>query len=156
MRQILVFAALMIALAAVAPKLLRPIGGNVTAAGATAEPSRPESPYPRTASIPRGANGHFEADAVIDGHHMGFMVDTGASVIALRRQEAARHPSGATRLHDQGLDRQRRHLRRSDRARPRRARRHQPAQRRRSGAARRGTRAKPARHVVSVPPALAI
>jgi aspartyl protease family protein len=96
MRQILVFAAIMIALAAVAPKLLRPTGGNVTAANATAEPSRPESPYPRTASIPRGANGHFEADAVVDGHHMGFMVDTGASVIALRRQEAARlgiHPA---------------------------------------------------------------
>jgi aspartyl protease family protein len=96
MRQILAFAAIMIALAVVAPKLLRPTGGNVTAANATAEPSRPESPYPRTASIPRGANGHFEADAVVDGHHMGFMVDTGASVIALRRQEAARlgiHPA---------------------------------------------------------------
>jgi predicted aspartyl protease len=71
MRQILVFAAIMIALAAVAPKLLRTTGGNVTAANATAEPSRPEPSYPHTASIPRGANGHFEADAVVDGHHMG-------------------------------------------------------------------------------------
>jgi aspartyl protease family protein len=49
----------------------------------------------RTASIPRGANGHFEANALVDGRRMGFIVDTGASVIALRRQEASRlgiHP----------------------------------------------------------------
>jgi aspartyl protease family protein len=95
MRQFLVFAAIMIALAAVAPKLLRPTTGTVTVAAATAEPPGAEPAYPRTASIPRGADGHFEADAMVDGRRMGFMVDTGASVIALRQQEAARlgiHP----------------------------------------------------------------
>jgi aspartyl protease family protein len=90
MRQILVFAAIMIALAAVAPKLLRPTGGTVTAADAVTDTPPPEPSYPRTASIPPGANGHFEADAVIDGRRMSFMVDTGASVIALREQEASR------------------------------------------------------------------
>jgi aspartyl protease family protein len=96
MRQILVFAAIMIALAAVAPKLLRPTGGAATTAIATKEPSNPEPSYPRTTSIPRGANGHFQADAVIDGRRIGVMVDTGASLIALRRQEASRlgiHPA---------------------------------------------------------------
>jgi aspartyl protease family protein len=96
MRQILVFAAVMIVLAAVAPKLLRSGGsGPTTTAQATADRSEPAS-YPRTASIPRGANGHFEADATVDGRRIGFMVDTGASVIALRRQEASRlgiHPA---------------------------------------------------------------
>jgi aspartyl protease family protein len=90
MRSILVFAAIMIALAAIAPKLLRPTDSTVTAATATAEPSDPAPAYPRTASIPRGANGHFEADAIIDGRRMGFMVDTGASTIALRQQDASR------------------------------------------------------------------
>jgi aspartyl protease family protein len=90
MRQILVFATIMIVLAAVAPKLLRSGGsGPATTAQATADRSEPAS-YPRTASIPRGANGHFEADAIIDGRRMGFMVDTGASTIALRRQDASR------------------------------------------------------------------
>jgi aspartyl protease family protein len=96
MRQFLVFAAIMIALAAVAPKLLRQPGGTVTVAGATTESSGAAPSYPRTASIPRGANGHFEADAMVDGRRMGFMVDTGASVIALRQQEASRlgiHPA---------------------------------------------------------------
>jgi aspartyl protease family protein len=96
MRQFLVFAAIMIALAAIAPKLLRPTAGTVTAASATADAPGPQPSYPRTASIPRGANGHFEADAMVDGRRMGFMVDTGASVIALRQQEASRlgiHPA---------------------------------------------------------------
>ena len=90
MRQFLVFAAIMIALAAIAPKLLRPTAGTVTAGSATAEAPGPQPSCPRTASIPRGANGHFEADAYVDGRRMGFMIDTGASVIALRRQDAAR------------------------------------------------------------------
>ncbi len=89
MRSILVFAATMLALAAAAPKLIRQYGSSELAtAQATADRSDPS--YPRTASIPRGANGHFEADAYVDGRRMGFMIDTGASVIALRRQDAAR------------------------------------------------------------------
>jgi aspartyl protease family protein len=89
MRSILVFALIVIALAAAAPKLLRSVGtGPTTTAQATAD--RPGPSSPRTASIPRGANGHFEADAYVDGRRMGFMIDTGASVIALRRQDAAR------------------------------------------------------------------
>jgi hypothetical protein len=89
MRSILAFAVIMIALAAAAPKLLRSIGTSpTTTAQATAE--RPDPSYPRTASIPRGANGHFEADAYVDGRRIGFMIDTGASVIALRQQDAAR------------------------------------------------------------------
>jgi aspartyl protease family protein len=89
MRSILAFAVIMIALAAAAPKLLRSIGTSpTTTAQATAE--RPDPSYPRTTSIPRGANGHFEADAYVDGRRMGFMIDTGASVIALRQQDAAR------------------------------------------------------------------
>jgi aspartyl protease family protein len=89
MRQILVFAAIMIALAAVAPKLLR-MNGTATTATATTEPPNPASSSPRTASIPRGANGHFETAAVVDDRRISFMVDTGASVIALRQQEASR------------------------------------------------------------------
>jgi aspartyl protease family protein len=94
MRPILVFAIVMIVAAAVAPRFLRPGGAPTTTAQATAERSEPS--YPRTASIPRGANGHFEADAYVDGRRMGFMIDTGASVIALTESDAARlgiHPA---------------------------------------------------------------
>jgi aspartyl protease family protein len=96
MRQILIFAAIMIALGAVAPKLLRMNDSTATTANATTERSNPEPSSARTASIPRGANGHFETAAVVDDRRMNFMVDTGASVIALRQQEASRlgiHPA---------------------------------------------------------------
>jgi aspartyl protease family protein len=91
MRQILVFAVIIIALAAAAPKLLRSVGsGPATTAQATADGSDRTPGYPRTASILRGANGHIEADGYVDGRRVGFMVDTGATVIALRQQDAAR------------------------------------------------------------------
>jgi aspartyl protease family protein len=90
MRSILVFAVVMIALAAIAPKLIRQYGSSAPTTTAQATADRSEPSYPRTASIPRGANGHFEADAYVDGRRMGFMIDTGASVIALRQQDAAR------------------------------------------------------------------
>lgn len=97
MRSLLVFAAMMLALAAVAPRLLHNATiGSTTDGSATAANAEPERSYPRTASVPRGANGHFETDAMVDGRRMGFMIDTGATVVALRQQEAARlgiHPA---------------------------------------------------------------
>ncbi len=97
MRPFLVFAAMMLALAAMAPRLLHNVStGAATTGRATAANAEPQSSYPRTASVPRGANGHFETDATVDGRRMGFMIDTGATVVALRQQEAARlgiHPA---------------------------------------------------------------
>ena len=46
--------------------------------------------------VPRDARGHFQVDAQVDGGRLSFMVDTGASVIALTASDAARlgiHPS---------------------------------------------------------------
>ena len=41
-------------------------------------------------SIPRDFRGHFEAVGRIDGQHINFMVDTGASVVALNERSAAK------------------------------------------------------------------
>ena len=52
-----------------------------------------EAPAPsagRTLSIPRDARGHFQADGRIDGQRINFMVDTGASLVALNEKSAAR------------------------------------------------------------------
>ena len=43
----------------------------------------------RTISIPRDARGHFLTDGRIDGQRIDFMVDTGASVVALNERSAA-------------------------------------------------------------------
>lgn len=56
-----------------------------TTVGAAAAPSAN-----RSISIPRDARGHFQTDARIDGQRIDFMVDTGASVVALNEKSAAR------------------------------------------------------------------
>lgn len=43
-----------------------------------------------TARIVRGSDGHYWANAEIDGRAVRVLVDTGASVVALTRQDAAR------------------------------------------------------------------
>ena len=60
-------------------------------------PRRPRPPFGdrragrfRSVNIPRDARGHFETEGRIDGQRIGFMVDTGASMIALNEKSAAR------------------------------------------------------------------
>ena len=91
MRSILLFAAIAIVLAVVVPKLLPSHD-----AAATAATTEPQYNGVRSIAIARGRNGHFETDGMVDGRRIGFMVDTGASVIVLRESDAARlgiHPA---------------------------------------------------------------
>src|SRR4051812_43015677 len=44
----------------------------------------------RSLDIPRDARGHFQTDGRIDGQRIDFMIDTGASVVALNEKSAAR------------------------------------------------------------------
>ena len=54
-----------------------------------ASPQPQEDSYSSSVVVPRDARGHFVVDARVDGRHMGFMLDTGASVVALRARDAA-------------------------------------------------------------------
>src|SRR3979411_2126197 len=44
----------------------------------------------RSLSLPRDARGHFQTNGRIDGQRVEFMIDTGASVVALNEKSAAR------------------------------------------------------------------
>jgi len=51
---------------------------------------------PRSVIVPRDGRGHFQVEDRIEGRRLSFMVDTGASVIALTASDAARlgiHPA---------------------------------------------------------------
>ena len=64
----------------------------MTASPAPAPVSRHRS---RNVVLTRGSNGHFAVDARVDGRRLSFLVDTGASHIAMPMREAARlgiHP----------------------------------------------------------------
>jgi aspartyl protease family protein len=60
----------------------------VMAAEPTA-PATPASSGARTVVLRPGPNGHFEVEGHVDGRRLNFMVDTGASVIALTERDAA-------------------------------------------------------------------
>src|SRR5215470_6792580 len=93
MRNIMIFAAIMIALVT----FMAQMADKMSSAAATSAPrttvalasSAPQAGY-RTLSIPRDGRGHFQTEGRIDGQRIGFMIDTGASVVALNETSAAR------------------------------------------------------------------
>lgn len=62
----------------------------VPPAASAAVPSAPAQSGQRIVSIGRDHRGHFQANGKVDGRSVSFMVDTGASVIALTEREADR------------------------------------------------------------------
>jgi aspartyl protease family protein len=92
MRQIIIFAGMLLGLGVVAARLADQAGRTAPAAALAtvpASPAAPQNSYGSTVTIPRDARGHFMVDARVDGRRMEFMLDTGASVIALRARDAA-------------------------------------------------------------------
>jgi len=98
----LTFAFLLLCLGGVAAhyaqKLAAPASGRPAVAaasvGAREKASEPGSSG-RTFSVAKHARGQFKVDGRVDGRPIEFLVDTGASVIALRMRDAARlgiHP----------------------------------------------------------------
>jgi aspartyl protease family protein len=71
-------------------------GTNAMAMATKPEPAPAVSSNYRTVTLRGDSRGHFEADVRIDGRSIDFLVDTGASSIALRETDAAKlgiHPS---------------------------------------------------------------
>ena len=104
MRSVLTLAAIALAAAVQVPRYVMQTNGLhpkpvVTAAQhptAAAPQAAPTPVNSRSVSIARNAQGHFEVDARVDGRRLTFMIDTGASVIALTEDDAASlgyHPS---------------------------------------------------------------
>ena len=93
MRNIMIFAAVMIGLGTfmadmadrMTPALANPASHQAASVAMAAAPAAG-----RTLNIPHDARGHFATEGRINGQRIGFMVDTGASVIALNESSAAR------------------------------------------------------------------
>ncbi len=95
MRQILFFAIAALVLAGVMPRVMGSVG-NRPAADAQQPVKKIEAPPPqqtanyRTVTVRGDARGHFQVEGSVDGRRLDFLVDTGASVVALRERDAAR------------------------------------------------------------------
>jgi aspartyl protease family protein len=104
MRSVITFAAFALAASVIVPRYAAQMHANNHAPTMmTAHPAAPASlPVAGTDSrsvvISPASNGHFEVEGRVDGRRMDFMVDTGASVIALTADDAATlgiHPSAS-------------------------------------------------------------
>jgi aspartyl protease family protein len=96
MRQIVVIAALIVALGALFARYADRLVASPSPAATTgaAQPAPPAN-Y-RSVVLTKGDNGHFHTEARVDGRRVEFVVDTGATQIALRESDAARlgfHPT---------------------------------------------------------------
>jgi len=98
MRSAIVFAGLALVASIVVPRYSQHMQGAPDAE--TGRPSAANSAVTddnsRSVVISRDDRGHFQVKGRIDGRQMDFMVDTGATVIALTESDAARldiHPS---------------------------------------------------------------
>ena len=94
MRNIMIFAAFMVGLGTIMAQMAdkmtpTPAFANTASANvASVETGAPNGG--RSVILPRDARGHFQTEGRIDGQRIGFMVDTGASVVALNETTAAR------------------------------------------------------------------
>lgn len=92
MRNLMIFAAIMVGLGTLMAQMadrMTPALAN-TASRKVAPVETPVQSSFRSLSIPRDARGHFQTEGRIDGQRIDFMVDTGASMIALNETSAAR------------------------------------------------------------------
>ena len=93
MRNLMILAAVMVGLGT----YMAEMAGKISPAPASASVSSKPAPVEtvaqasgRSLNIPRDARGHFQTDGRIEGQRINFMVDTGASVVALNEKSAAR------------------------------------------------------------------
>jgi len=92
MRNIMIFAAVLVALGSVMAQLadrLMPAPAQASISS-KATVGMASNAGLRSIAISRDARGHFQTDGRIDGQRLAFMVDTGASVVALNETSAAR------------------------------------------------------------------
>lgn len=95
MRNLMIFAAVMIALGTTMAQMADKITATTLALATTTSRQTVHAQTigqarPRSLSIARDFRGHFLTEGRIEGQRIGFMVDTGASVVALNETSAAR------------------------------------------------------------------
>ena len=85
-------AAVAVVAALTVPRYFAKFDAHSAAAMQAARPTsapQPAAVDSRSVTLSRNAQGHFQVNGIVNGRHMNFMVDTGASVIALTAMDAA-------------------------------------------------------------------
>src|SRR6476620_8684529 len=95
MRQILFFAIAAMVLAGVMPRVMGSVGNRAEPEAQRQAVARRAEPAPqtqtanyRTGTVRSDRLGHCQVEGAVDGRRLDFMVDTGASMVALRERDA--------------------------------------------------------------------
>lgn len=93
MRQIFIFAAVLLAAGAIVARYAdRAVEGHSDARAAVVQPAyEPREPTSsgRSLMVESDRQGHFQVEARVEGRYIDFLVDTGASLVVLRESSAA-------------------------------------------------------------------
>lgn len=92
MRNVFIFAAVVLVLGAYAAHYVDQVVNKPTPHAAAVQPMAPTpvtADSARSMTLAADRQGHFYVNARIDGERLGFMVDTGASLVVLRASDAA-------------------------------------------------------------------
>jgi aspartyl protease family protein len=104
MRSVLTLAAFALVAGMIVPRYAaqfdsaQPAPANLMAAHRTASPEPRAATGSGSVTVPRDGYGHFRTEGRIDGRRLDFLIDTGASVIALTADDAANlgiHPGAS-------------------------------------------------------------
>jgi aspartyl protease family protein len=94
MRNIFILAAIMVGLGTSMARMANDMTSTPASAMIASQQGQPVQTVAqasgRTLSISRDVRGHFATDGRIEGQRIGFMIDTGASLVALNETSAAR------------------------------------------------------------------
>jgi aspartyl protease family protein len=92
MRQILFFAIAAMVIAGILPRVMAHVGNDQVIEAKPAKRAEPAPPPKssnyRTVTVRGDSRGHFQVEGSVDGRRLDFMVDTGASLVALRERDA--------------------------------------------------------------------
>lgn len=95
MKQIIAFAIFAMLIAGILPRVMSHVGEQQVAVAKPAMRAEPAQKPPtqsgyRTVTVESGRGGHFRVEGSVDGRRIDFMVDTGATVVALRERDAGK------------------------------------------------------------------
>ena len=93
MRNLMILAAVLIGLGTYMAQMADKMSSAPASASASPKKAATETVGQapgRSLNIPRDARGHFQTEGRIEGQRVNFMIDTGASLVALNEKSAAR------------------------------------------------------------------
>src|SRR5215831_17841872 len=96
MKQIIFIAMVAMLIAGIAPRVMSQkdqdpaVAAQQPRAAAPAPRPQTQASNYRTVTVQSDRQGHFQVEGSVDGRRLDFMVDTGATVVALRERDAGK------------------------------------------------------------------